>query len=454
MCCLLLQMNLLQRKIFFPGSSVASCFARLRVRGSFPPFVRLPVVLCLVVLALLSGCAEDQVIDQAVSDYVIGDYANARNLLRPLADKTDENFVLNNCRLGSVDLADYHINDAQKDFLRAYEVINSVGVNNGGRTLGAIALDEEIKIWKGEPFERAMANFYLGLTYYIQQDYPNARGAFENALFKLRDYGEEGDKGDQYTQVESNFALGFLMLGKCYQRLDRPDDAQKMFDQAIQYRPELRELANFDVNQKSNVLLVIDFGYGPYKQKNVDGAIVGFAPTPAEAGPVPRPMIVVDGQTLDLEHMNRPPVDLLALAQDRRWQSIDTIRVVKSALGTGLIAAGAYEGLRQHSDPGLALGLIAAGVVLKATSQADVRQWEMLPRTTFILPVSLPPGTHDLAINFPAAVGMSQTWHGIVAPSTGEATYYFRMQRYDAGPYDWPPPALTLTGSTTAPAAN
>jgi tetratricopeptide (TPR) repeat protein len=450
-------MNLFQSRVFCPAFPFASSFAPSRLRGSLPflrrsrfPCRLLLAMLCLVSVALLSGCAEDQTIDQAVSDYVIGDYGHARNLLRPLADKTDENFVLNNCRLGSVDLADYYINDAQKDFLRAYEVINSVGVNNGGRTLGAVVIDEKIKIWKGEPFERAMANFYLGLTYYIQQDYPNARGAFENALFKLRDYGEEGDdKGEQYSQAESNFALGFLMLAKCYQRLDRPDDARKNFERAVQYRPELRNLADFDINQKSNVLLVIDFGYGPYKRKNVDGAIVGFAPTPAEAGPIPRPMIVVDGQTLDLEHMNRPPVDLLALAQDRRWQSIDTIRVVKSALGTGLIAAGAYEGLRQHSDPGLALGLIAAGVVLKATSQADVRQWEMLPRTTFILPLSLPPGTHDVTINFPAVIGMDQVWHGIVAPSTGEATYYFRIQRYDPGPYNWPPPALTQTNGVT-----
>ena len=374
---------------------------------------------------------------------MVGDYANARTLLRPLADKTDENFVLNNCRLGSTDLADYHVNDAQKDFLRAYEVINSVGVNNGGRSLGAVLIDEKIKIWKGEPFERAMANFYLGLTYYVQQDYPNARAAFENALFKLRDYGEDADKTDQYTQVESNFDLGFLMLAKCYQRLDRPEDAAQKFRLAAKYRPDLRGLADFDLNQKSNVLLVIDYGYGPTKLKNADGALIGFGPTPAEQGPISRPTIVVDGRVLDLEQLNRPPIDLLALAQDRRWQSIDTIRVVKSVLGTGLIAAGAYEGLRRRSDPGLALGLIAAGVLLKATSQGDVRQWEMLPRTTFLLPLSLPPGADDVTISFPRDVGMSQVWHGIVAPSTGEAAYYFRMQRYAAGPYDWPPPALT-----------
>ena len=46
----------------------------------------------------------------------------------------------------------------------------------------AAVLAEKLKVWKGEPFERAMVNFYLGLIYYIQQDYGNARAAFENAL--------------------------------------------------------------------------------------------------------------------------------------------------------------------------------------------------------------------------------------------------------------------------------
>src|SRR6185436_12119761 len=94
---------------------------------------------------------------------------------------------------GSAALADYNLREAEAAFLRAYEVINSVGVNNGGRTLGAVLVDEKIKVWRGEPFDRAMLNFYLGLVYYMQHDYDNARGAFENALFKLRDYGETKD---------------------------------------------------------------------------------------------------------------------------------------------------------------------------------------------------------------------------------------------------------------------
>ena len=32
---------------------------------------------------------------------------------------------------------------------------------------------------------------------------------------------------------------------------------------------------------------------------------------------------------------------------------------------------------------------------------ACVRQWEMLPRTTFVIPLRVEPGTHDVTVQFP-----------------------------------------------------
>ena len=189
------------------------------------------MILCAA--TLLTGCGPSHVeieSQRGVTAYFAGDFAYAVQTLRPPAETKDENFVLNNCRLGSAALAGYDLTNAQDAFLRAYEVINSVGVNDGGRTLGAVLVSEKLKIWKGEPYERAMANFYLGLIYYIQHDYNNARAAFENALFKLRDYGESTDADDKYSRVESDFAIGYLMLAKCYQRLGQDDLAKANFD--------------------------------------------------------------------------------------------------------------------------------------------------------------------------------------------------------------------------------
>jgi tetratricopeptide (TPR) repeat protein len=411
----------------------------------------LTLVVALAGASLTSGCGPSKqqlAVDRAVNDYFVGDYEHAREELRPLAEVTDEDFVLNNLRLGSAALVDYHLDEAEGAFLRAYEVINSVGVNSGGRSLGAVLIDEKIKVWKGEPFERAMANFYLGLIYYMRHDYGNARGAFENALFKLRD--DEGkDKEDEYKEKESNFALGYIMLAKSWQRLGREDLARSNFKRAVELAPYLAPLADYDRNLHSNVLLVVDYGHGPRKVTNEDGAIAGFSPPPAVEGPMPQPLVIVDGHPVPTEDVARPPMDLLAMGQDRKWQSIDTIRSIKSVLGTGLQIAGVFEGIRGATGSGSAqrrdlitgAALFAAGTLLKASSKADIRQWEMLPRTSYVIPLKLDAGTHDIRVEFPG--GVKQTWRNLVAPKEGEeATYYFRMQRWHSEPYDWPPAAI------------
>src|SRR5947209_1242812 len=222
------------------------------------------VAMILALGALLTGCGptkEEVHAKSGVTAYFASDFSEAERRLMPVAEKTDENFVLNNCRLGSAALANYDLDEAEAAFLKAYEVINSVGVNQGGRSIGATLVAEKIKIWKGEPYERAMANFYLGLVYYIRHDYNNARAAFENALFKLRDYGESKDKNDQYRTVESNFALACIMLGRCYQRLGRDDLAKANFDRAAELHTSLQPLADPRVHAASNVLLIVDFDH-------------------------------------------------------------------------------------------------------------------------------------------------------------------------------------------------
>jgi tetratricopeptide (TPR) repeat protein len=404
--------------------------------------------LILASAGLFGGCVSQEQIDaqQAVEAYHVGNYADARQLLQPLAKNTNEDFVLNNVRLGSTDLAMYDLLGSQSAFLNAYEVFNSYGVNNGGRTLGAVLVDEKIKIWRGEPFERAMANFYLGLIYYMQADYNNARAAFENALFKLRDYQTDNNQNisaDKYKELDSNFALAQYMLARCYQRLGQTDLAAANFKRVVEIRPDLATLADININQQSNVLLVIDNGYGPRKLTNGDGAFVGFYPRPDEVGPARLPTVFLDGNPLNTYGLNYPLEDLISLAQDRRWESIDTVRAVKDILGTGLMAGGAYEAITaQHSgNAAVGLGLIAAGALLKASSQADTRMWEMLPRNTYIIPLKIAPGKHDVTIQFPG--GAPQTLAGITVGSTGESTYYFRSDRYASGQTIWPPSTLT-----------
>jgi tetratricopeptide (TPR) repeat protein len=245
--------------------------------------IRLPLALLgLFLLPLLCGCEDNHISIQAQLDYHYGDFEQAEAQLRPLAAKPDENYVLNNLRLGSVAMPPYDLVTAESAFTNASGIINSTGTNDAGRALSAALIGENTKVWKGEPFERAMCNYYLGLLYYIRQDYNNSRASFENALFKLRDYGDP-DHPQQYTEFDSNFVLAYLMLGKCYLHLNEPDRAKAMFDTATRIRPDLAAVAQ-GLSQPSNVVLIVDWGWGPRKITTVDHAFAGYYPAPFQAG--------------------------------------------------------------------------------------------------------------------------------------------------------------------------
>src|SRR5205085_1331645 len=146
--------------------------------------------------------------------------------------------------------------------------------------------------------------------------------------------------------------LATLMLAKSYQRLGRDDLAAANFQLVKEKYERLASLADAEVNAKSNLLLVVDFGYGPRKVTDFDGAIIGFSPRPIDEGLIPPPLVRVDGKVVPMEQANRAPVDLLALAQQRRWQSLDTVRTIKSAVGTGLLYGAAIEGVRGANEEG------------------------------------------------------------------------------------------------------
>ncbi len=386
---------------------------------------------------MLGGCQETPaIVRRAVVDYYTGNYAASAALLKPLAEKRDEGYVLDNCRYGSAALAAGDLAAAHAAFLHAYDVINTAQTNDPGRTFAAAAVWEGVKVWKGEPFERAMAHYYLALTFLIQNppDYENARAAFRNSLFKLHEYAE-AKKGEsetaQYPEFDTNFALGYLGLGLCYLRDPLADKAtaEANFKLAVKYQPGLASVVAALHDPRNNILCFVDYGQGPrrspkgwYNERSV------FGPTPEEVGSIPGVVGLVNGKPAT------PPgrydtVDTLALAQDQKWQDIDTIRETKAVIGTGAMAAGAgvaaYGAQRNDTGTALAgLGIMAAGALISALSQADLRYWEMLPRTVYLVPMHADPGEQTIQVQVGAQMSVP---FRVPVKSTGDMVLYFRM---------------------------
>jgi tetratricopeptide (TPR) repeat protein len=395
--------------------------------------------------AILAGCAptKDEINARVgVDSYMSGNFAGAVRNLEPLANKENENYVLNNLRLGASALATYDFDTAETAYVKAYQILNATKVNDAGREARATWLLESNKVWRGEPYERAIANLQLGMIYYQARDYGNARGAFENALFKLRDYADP-KKPESYNEHESDFAVALLMLGRTWMQLHNPDESRRYFNLAVQYRPELKPLAEALADPKNNALLYVEFGFGPRKiEEGMDGNALGFFPSPGQVGPVPPMQATIDGSPREVSAFDEPLFDSIVMAQDRRWQKLDTIRKTKSYLGTGLMVAGAGATIygadrRDGGTAAVGLGVMAVGALLKASSAADTRSWEMTPRSVFVIPLHVEPGKHDITVAFPG--GLTQTWCGLEVPSDGEATFYYRMLRWTSGVHQWPP---------------
>lgn len=407
------------------------------------------ILVLLMLAGLLAGCASRSASQgkTGVRAYFDGDLAGAQDVLLPLANTTDESYVLNNLRLGSTALLALDLQRAEGALYRAVEVINAGGVNDPARAFSAYAFYEGLKVWKGEPFERAMASYYLGLSYYLRGDYGNARASFENCLFKLADYGDNPDDPSQFQLVESDFALAHVMLGRTWTRLGRDDMATRSFARAQQARPELAPLCDIELHRRSNLLLLIDYDYGPMKVASDTGQIVGFVPSLGQAGPIGRPRVRVNGREISRPTLLVPTIDLVALAERREWRSIDTARAIKDVVGKGLLVGGAVAtgyGLSHDSREAVVGGLaaMALGALLSASSKADLRQWEMLPRTVFVVPLELPPGSYTITVDAPprgrARLPIDQTWVDVLVPERGETALYLRLLPWQRGPWRWP----------------
>jgi hypothetical protein len=313
--------------------------------------------------------------------------------------------------------------------------MNGVKTNDGGRTMGAAIVFEGIKVWKGEPFERAMAHYYLGLIFLLKNDYENARAAFQNSLFKVREYASKDDL-DHYKEAESNFALGYFGLGLCNLRMGKTDLANASFQKAISINPGLQQVIGDLRRPGVNTLIFVDAGVGPRKEpKGWYNEESAFGPSPAEVGPIPPVVAYVDGRPINNPQAPYATVDTLAMAQQQRWQDIDTLKKAKAVLGTGMMAAGsgmAAYGAHKR-DEGLmwaGIGTAVAGALVSASSQSDLRSWEMLPRTVYIIPAALPPGPHQFMVQ----AGGSQSaplQTAIRPPSPGgpsDNVFYFRLR--------------------------
>lgn len=250
---------------------------------------------------------------------------------------------------------------------------------------------EEVKDFKGEPYERAMTFFYRGLLYVQEGDLQNARASFLQADLQ--------NAFGQTERYDSSFALA-LYLAAWASRCD--GDTARAQDLMTQLRktavdPLYKQAGDLPPRH----LTLIERGIGPEKVTLGDAkAILGFQPNPDIVGrvqvkydrEVPAPTVSGIGGNVDwlaLTRGGRPIQGIL----DGKVAFRDTTGNIASV--SGEIASQMYSALGQlgsdklsvmKSMAGLGMGasVISAfsGMLSRSTrTEADTRYWGSLPKT-------------------------------------------------------------------------
>jgi len=326
-------------------------------------------------------------------------------------DKADRNFVLYNLEWASAAFEGGDYLTARRALETAAEVMRGYG----GSTEGIISLiaNESAKMFKGDPFERAMANFYDGLIYYRWGDYGNARAAFHQALMADASSAEDH---------REDFAVAQFMIGKCYQKLGEPDNARISFEKARKAYPDNPYFSGKALRDH-NVLIILQLGKAPKKiaagpAGSLDDRVRGnYRETRAK--------VYANRKLLGASSC---AVDLLHQAKTSGRTAKDTIQAAKGVAKTGLFAAAAA------TQDDTSAGLLLAALLMPA--QADLRQWDLLPGEIHVVSAKLPPGSYTFKVEFFAdgkrMNDFRQVWHYVPVEEDRDTLLVFRSGRNKA----------------------
>jgi len=418
-----------------------------------------------LVLATLAGCSSYKPDTQIVGLVQADEFGRARERVASGAKPapSDRNFILDRMKLLTLSVAD-GVPEASEAYAdRLYDMLRSQGLNDD-KTIGTFFAGESAtRVYKGEPYEQALAYSYVSIFDATQGEWGNARTAADDSLFLLRDFSQalqksgEADSestsakdqvaqrealikeaqknnpnanktdsiGVDYRAVASDFEFGYVMKAIAARALGENEELREATATLKQVAPALSSLADTVATGNYNTVIVTTYGLPPQKTgSGMDNAIAIYpATTPSGSESL---LITADGKT-----SNWPVVtDVNRMAADVRWNNLEDMRLAKSYIGTGLLVGGAtVAAVSNDRGAQLAgLGVALAGLAMKATASVDTRHNETFPQRFYVSLMNLPEASVPLSIQIDNKPETRVTLPAVAGPSRGKvALHYVRL---------------------------
>jgi tetratricopeptide (TPR) repeat protein len=348
---------------------------------------------------------EAAVLDDEMRAYLADKPDQARHLYATVLRQGERNAVLNHMRAGLAAFEFGADQAAARSFDLALERIEAVYANNEEAEQARSKFTKEnIKDFKGDAYERAMAYYYRGLLYLRDGDYENARASFRGGMVQ--------DSFAEDEEFAQDFALLALLDGWASHCNGDHAMAAESFAEASGYRDTLTR-----PGEDHNILLIAESGRAPIKLATGDYSEAlefrrggGFIARKASFEVASRGV----GGTL--------AEDIYWQATTRGGREIDKILAGKAqfkgtsdTVGNGLVAVGALTALSAGNTTGnsgevalagaaiIVAGMVAKGVAAATTPEADVRYWDNLPDRVHVATLRLddPPSTGRVTFRDP-----------------------------------------------------
>lgn len=342
----------------------------------------------LVSMFLATGVSFANDSGEALSRFLVNKPEKLKPFYQVLYLEGERNAVLNFNMLGlaAMEIGEYQA--AERAFDESIKRIDSIYANDeNAQKAKSIWSEEQLKDWKGEPYERVMTYFYRGLLYIRTGDYDNAAASFRAADYQDTQAEQESFQGD--------FGLMPYMAAWSQNCRGNKVQAKDLLKQAIDKDTTFASTFS-SLPLEENFVMVIDSGAGPYKEGSGQYKELLQIKDRNDGKDTLVKVESATGEKIKLSNtLNVGDVYFQASTRGGRqidgvlngkaqWKDgTDTVGDFATGIGTVAMLAGVMgndSGMANFGAFSSLFGIVAKVAAQAMTPAADTRHWGSLPR--------------------------------------------------------------------------
>jgi hypothetical protein len=368
-------------------------------------------LLSLTLSFLLVSCAQySSRISKPRSQLDSGLYSEAIEELKKLVANNDNDKLLYLMDLGLV----YHTAGLYKEAIQTFSEADKLAeledFTSVSAEVGSVILNDDVKAYKGEDFEKIMIHLYLAMDYTLLKN-------FEAALVECRRINRAIDKMIREGKLpyEQN-AFAKYLAASLFESQKEYNDAFVDYRQLVKWNvqfpylpPPLLKMAKLLGAEQEFADYKKKLSVGDFKMPRGEGEVILFVETGKSPVKVPSPNFrlvpiferrgyVVDSIELKSKNKSAKSYTLFDIEEtavkelDAKMAGI----VAKKMAGVAAKEALAYGVAKTTKSEGW--GLLTS-LFLHVSDHADTRSWSTLPAKLQLVRMSLPPGKQTLTVD-------------------------------------------------------